>query len=130
MKTYEEFKVMSLRPAIHNGAVFEVDVDFDDAPIFRIDIDFSRAIGTPMGDSVKIRGKVFAEEEDYEYINIYMYGDAFTDFINKYGVNHITANVRMKLEQVYTIYEAREDYCYEPKKVEIVAYKLVEIIEV
>ena len=128
MKTYEEFKVMKLRPAFYNGTVFEIDVEFNDASAFRVDIEIAKAINMTVGDTVRIGGKVFSEEADYEYISICMCGDALADFIGKYGVNKITTDrVRMKLEQVYAVYKCN-DYSIEPRDEEITAYKLIEII--
>ena len=129
MKTYEEFKIMKLRPAFYNGTVFEIDVEFTDTSAFRVDIDVAKAINMTVGDTIRISGNVFVEEADYEYISIYMCGDVLTDFINKYGVNNITTDrVRMKLEQIYTVYNCN-DYSLEPKEEEITAYKLIEIID-
>lgn len=129
MKTYEEFKVMALRPAHYNGTVFEIDVEFYDASAFRVDIEVAKAINMTVGDTVRIGGKVFGEEADYEYISIYMCGDVLTDFIGKYGVNNITTDrVRMKVEQKYTVYKYN-DYSFEPKEEEIIAYRLIELID-
>lgn len=129
MKTYEEFKVMELRPAYYNGTVFEIDVEFKESTVFGVGIEVAKAINMVVGDTVRISGKVFGEEADYEYISIYMCGDVLTDFIGKYGVGKITAErVRMKLEQIYTVYKCN-DYGFEPKEEEITAYKLIEIID-
>ena len=129
MKTYEEYKIMGLRPAFYNGTVFEIDVEFKDTSAFRVDIDVAKAINMTVGDTVRISGKVFGEEADYEYISIYMCGDALTDFIGKYGVNKITIDrVHMKLKQIYAVYKCN-DYSVEPREEEITAYKLIEIID-
>lgn len=125
--TFEEFSVMALRPALYNGKHLEVDVDFRKASFRRVGIEVSKAINAPVGDTVKISGNIFTGNSDFNHIGIYMYGDVLTDFINRYGINRISGTVRMKLEQVYAVYEYN-NYGIEPVEEEITAYKLVEII--
>ena len=128
MKTYEEFKVMDLRPAYYNGEVFEIDVEFNEASVFSVGIEVAKALKTVVGDTVRISGKVFGTEADYEYINIYMSGDALSDFIDRFGVVKLTRKIRMKLELTFAVYSCN-DYSIEPREEEITAYKLIEIID-
>lgn len=128
MKTYEEFKVMDLRPAYYNGEVFEIDVEFNEASVFGVGIEIAKALKMVVGDTVRISGKVFGTEADYEYINIYMSGDALSDFIDKFGVGKLTRKIRMKLELTFAVYSCN-DYSIEPREEEITAYKLIEIID-
>lgn len=128
MKTYEEFKLMDLRPAYYNGEVFEADVEFNEASVFGVGIEVAKAINTAVGDTVRISGKVCGEGSDFEYINIYMCGDALSDFIDKFGVGKLTRKIRMKLELTFAVYSCN-DYGFEPREEEITAYKLIEIID-
>lgn len=124
--TFKKFRTISLRPALYNGTEFEIDINFDEASVFRTDLVITEAINMMPGDTVRIGGYVFEEDTNHQYINIYMCGDALTSFISKYGTDNISAVVSMKLELIYGTY-TDTDYCYEPKKEEIAAYKLIEI---
>ena len=128
MKTYEEFKVIDLRPAHYNGEVFEIDAEFNEASVFGVGIEVAKALKMVVGDTVRISGKVFEAEADYEYINIYMSGEALSDFIDRFGVVKITHKIRMKLELTFAVYNCN-DYSVEPREEEITAYKLIEIID-
>ena len=123
-KTFENFKMMSLRPALYNGTVFETDVSFNDASAFRVGIKEARALNMICGDTVRIRGRVCGTS-DCEYIEIYMCGDALTDFISKHGTFKITGEIGMKLELIYAVYENTE-FSIEPEKEEITAFRLIE----
>lgn len=126
MKTYEEFKIMSLRPAFYNGTQFEADVNFDEASAFRVSMAETEAVNMVQGDTVRIGGRI-CNENNGEYISVLMCGDELTEFIEKYGVHEVSATVRMKLELVYAVYSCN-DYSFEPSEEEIIAYKLIEII--
>ena len=127
MKTFEEFSVMTLRPAHYNGTVFEIDVEFKEASLFEAGIDVVKAIGMTGGDTVRISGRILSDESECEFVSVYMCGDVLSDFINKYGVRKINASVRMKLELIYAVYENR-DFVVDPKNEEITAYRLIELI--
>lgn len=127
MKTFKEFKVMDLRPAYYNGEVFEIDVEFNEASVFSVGIEIVKVLKMAVGDTVRIGGKV-CDGSDSEYINIYMCGDALSDFIDRFGVGKLTRKIRMKLELTFAVYNCN-DYGIEPKEEEITAYKLIEIIE-
>lgn len=128
MKTYEAFKIMDLRPSFYNGEVFEIDVEFNEASVFGVGIEVAKALKMVVGDTVRISGRVCGEGSDFEYINIYMSGEALSDFIDKFGVVKITRKIRMKLELTFAVYSCN-DYSFEPKEEEITAYKLIEIID-
>lgn len=128
MKTYEEYKIMDLRPAVYNGEVFEVDVEFNGSSVYGVGIEVAKALKMVVGDTVRISGQVFGAEADYEYINIYMSGEALSDFIDRFGVVKITHKIRMKLELTFAVYSCN-DYSVEPREEKITAYKLIEIID-
>ncbi len=127
MKTYDEIKIFSLRPAFYNGIQFETDVCFEKANVFRVSITETEAVGMIQGDTVRINGKIKSEDEkDCEYISVYMCGDELAEFIEKYGVSKVSGTARMKLELIYAIYE-ETNWNDERKKEDMVAYKLLGI---
>ena len=127
--TYEEFKVMSLRPAYYNGTQFEADICFDEASAYRVYITEADAANMIRGDTVRISGKIRTDDKtDYEFVTVYMCGDELTEFIEKFGAHKISATVRMKLELVYTAYE-ETSWNDEHRKEEMIIYKLLGIAE-
>ncbi len=131
MKTaFEEFKVMSLRPAFYNGTQFEAEIIFNEANAYSVDITEAEAVNMIPGDTVRINGKITDDtEKDYDFISVYMCGEELTEFIEKYGIHKVSGTVRMKLEIVYSVYEYNE-YGMEPIRTEKTVFRLLGIVEV
>lgn len=128
MKTFEEIKIMSLRPAFYNGTQFEAEVSFDEASAFRVSITETEAVNMILGDTVRISGKIKTEDEkDYEYISVFMCGDELSEFIEKYGVHKVSGTVRMKLELIHAVYYEDATWDNERKKEDLTVYKLLGI---
>lgn len=127
-KTFTEFKTMLLRPACYNGAQFEAELVLDESDLYRESLDIVRALGMPVGDTVRVRGKIGSEEERKysEYVSIYMSGDVLDEFISRFGIENITATLMLKLELVYSVYEST-DYRCEAMEDEIIGFRLLEI---
>lgn len=129
MKTsYQTFKLMLLRPAVYNGEEIEIDVRFDNDFLHHTDISEAEVIDMKPGDTVSIRGKICFDDEDSscEYITIYMSEDILTEFIDNFGFGKITAAIRMRVKFIYAV-QNNKDFCFEEKKEEIIACKLLEI---
>lgn len=123
--TYEDFKLIQLRPAKYSGKEITLEVQFNGHNLYRTDINEARALGFKPGDTVSINGKVQFDNDDssYEFVTIYMSEDVLTEFIEKFGISKITSKVNMKLKYVYAVYE--EDPFMEEKQQEIVGFILL-----
>lgn len=126
--SYNEYKLMLLRPAVYNGEEFEIDVQFNNDSLYRTEVAIAEALNMKHGDTASIHGKVCFDnkESTYDYINIYMSESILTEFIQKYGFSNISADVSIKAKFVYAIYDSGEFYD-EEKKEEIIACQLLEI---
>ncbi len=124
--TYEEFKIMSLRPAFNNGSQFEIEVTFSDAELHRTGISDTKALNMLIGDTVRVSGgvKIDGKDDKYKWITIYMCGEELEDFIGKYGVENINATTTLKLEMAYAVYEY-DQYCGDSVTEEITGYKYI-----
>lgn len=127
---YDEFALRFLRPAVFNNEELELEVKFEDASLYHVNIDTAKAIDAVVGDTVCIRGcACFVENESlthHKYFAMYMSGEELTSFINKFGVRDITETVKVRMKLIYAVLE-KENYTgteYE----EIIAFKLLKLI--
>lgn len=127
--SYNEYKLMLLRPAVYNGEEFEIDVQFNNDSLYRTEVAIAEALNMKHGDTASIHGKVCFDNKEsiYDYISIYMSESILTEFIEKYGFSNISADVSIKAKFVYAVYSSGEFYD-EEKKEEIIACKLLEIL--
>lgn len=127
--SYNEYKLMLLRPAVYNGEEFEIDIQFNNDSLYRTDFSIAEALNLKNGDTASIHGKVCFDDKEssYDYIKIYMSESVLTEFIEKYGFSNISADVIIKAKFVYAIYASGEFYDEETKE-EIIACKLLEIL--
>ncbi len=126
--SYNEYKLMLLRPAVYNGEEIEIDVQFNNDSLYHTDFSVAEAIDMKPGDTVHIRGRILFDHEDtlYEFITIYNSEAVLAEFIEKYGFNKITATIGMKVKFIYAVH-CSEDFYNEEKKEEIIACKLLKI---
>lgn len=127
MKTsYEDFRVMKLRPAINNGKEIELSVQID-SYLSRTTYYDSVALGLKPGDTVSVRGRIcFDSTRTREYITIYMSEKILTEFINKFGSDKIVAEVNVKADFVYAIVNKPSEDGFEETHEELLACKLKE----
>ena len=129
---YDEFSLRFLRPAIFNGEELELEVKFEDASLYHVNIDKAKVLEMPVGDTGCIRGFVcFAEKENkslnhHKYLVMYMDGEELTSFINKFEIRNINETVKVRVKHIYAVLE-KENYTgteYE----EIIGFKLLKLI--
>lgn len=127
-KTFTEIKTMLLRPAHYKGIQFEAELVLDESDLYRESLNIVRALEMPVGDTVRVRGKIGGKEERKysEYVSVYMSGDVLDELISRFGVENITVTLSLKLELIYAVYEA--DNCgYETVEEEAIGFRLLEI---
>lgn len=127
MKTsYEDFRLMKLRPAINNGKKIELSVQID-SYLSRTTYYEAVALGLKPGDTVSVRGKVcFDGSSTREYITMYMDDKILTEFINKFGSDKIVAEVNIKADFVYAIVNKPSEDGFAETNEELIACKLKE----
>lgn len=72
--SYNEYKLMLLRPAVYNGEEFEIDVQFNNDSLYRTEVAIAEALNMKHGDTASIHGKVCFDNKEsiYDCISIYM----------------------------------------------------------
>ncbi len=124
--TREEFKEMRLRPALHNGEVFEATVEFNNSALRRVAISETDLLSAKPGDTVRIGGRIdFGDDTDgMEPVMIFMDSNRLTEFVERFGTGRITDTVQMKLMLRYAVYRERFDHAH---RGEVVAFRLIEL---
>jgi hypothetical protein len=126
---YEEFMLRFLRPAIFNGEELELDVEFEKASLYHVNINTVRALKMIDGDTACINGRVnFNEGEgnDSKCITIYMSGEELSDFINRFGTRRIKGTIKMMVKHLYAVLE--KDNYMGTECEELVGFQLSSII--
>lgn len=130
MMNYDEFMLRFLRPAIFNGEELELDVEFEKASMYSVNINKVRALKMPVGDTICIGACIHFIESDTKthdkFITIYMSGDELTKFINKYGARDISDKIKMRVKHVYEVLE-KENYS-DTEYEEIIGFELLSLI--
>ena len=127
---YDEFMLRFLRPAIFNGEELELEVEFEKASMYSVNINNVKALRMPVGDTVCIGACVHFAESDTKthgkFFTIYMSGDELTKFINKFGTRDICGKVKMRVKHVYVVLE-KENYT-DTEYEEIIGFELLSLI--
>lgn len=128
--TDKDFKIMLLRPAVFNGREIELNIQFNNASLYRTEYIIAQTLDMTPGDTASIGGRVCYDDEDelsFDYIKIYISENTLGEFIEKYGTSGINTLIRMRLEFIYELYSENEP-CYDEKKDELIACKLLQLL--
>lgn len=127
--TYDQLRLMMLRPAVHSGEEIEFTVRFKNAYLLRTRHSDASALDMKCGDTVSLYGRVcFDDNADaFEIATVYMCGDTLTEFIEAFGTEKIFASVTMKAEFAYAEV-SEEDFFSGDSTKEIIAFRLKEFL--
>lgn len=101
----KDFRLMMLRPAKYSGSEIELDIVLLESELMRSDIHDVTTLGLTPGDTVET---IFMacfngndSECEKEHIRVYISGDVLTKFIDKYGIEGISATTKAKFRLEY-----------------------------
>ena len=115
----------NLRPGAYNNITTIYKIVCNEGIIFKADIGIVDALNMKRGDTCYIRCK--AEFDDnHEYIDVYMDGEMLSEFISKFGMEHINCSFVGEFEAKYGTYSTYDPYINDA---EVYGYKLKNIVE-
>lgn len=124
---YDLYRQISLRPAIYKGTMVLFKVEFNNAKLYKTDMNISSALGFENGNTCYIRAKTIFADEKYSFIYLHMSGENLDDFIIRFGTEKITDSIIVEAEVVYETYSSSGDPYYNDAELTD-TYKLIKII--
>ena len=124
--SYELCHAINLRPGAYKNVTTIYKIVCNEGIIFKADISKVDALNMKRGDTCYIRCKAVFET-NHEYIDIYIDGENLSEFISKFGMEHINCSFVGEFEAQYGTYSTYDPYINDA---EVYGYKLKNIIEV
>ncbi len=100
----KDFRLMMLRPAKYSGSEIELDIVLLESELMRSDIHDVTTLGLIPGDTAETFLTACFDgngSDCKKHIRTYISGDVLTKFIDKYGIEGISATTKAKFRLEY-----------------------------